>query len=45
MVEEAGGRLTAIDGGPLDLDTPTVVASNGRIHDQILTVLREIRRP
>jgi myo-inositol-1(or 4)-monophosphatase len=45
MVEEAGGRLTAIDGGPLDLDTPTVVASNGRIHDQILTVLMEIRRP
>jgi myo-inositol-1(or 4)-monophosphatase len=45
MVEEAGGRLTAIDGGPLDLDTPTVVASNGRIHDQILNVLREIRRP
>jgi myo-inositol-1(or 4)-monophosphatase len=45
MVEEAGGRLTAIDGGPLDLDTPTVVASNGRIHDQILTVLKEIRRP
>ena len=45
MVEEAGGRLTAIGGGPVDLDAPTVVASNGRIHDEILSVLREIRRP
>jgi myo-inositol-1(or 4)-monophosphatase len=45
MVEEAGGRLSAIAGGPIDLDAPTVVASNGRIHDEILSVLREIRRP
>jgi myo-inositol-1(or 4)-monophosphatase len=45
MVEEAGGRLTAIGGGPVDLDAPTVIASNGRIHDEILSVLREIRRP
>ena len=45
MVEEAGGRLTAIGGGPVDLDAPTVVASNGRIHDEILSVLRETRRP
>jgi myo-inositol-1(or 4)-monophosphatase len=43
MVEEAGGRLTAIDGGALDLERPTVVASNGRIHDAMLAVLREIR--
>jgi myo-inositol-1(or 4)-monophosphatase len=43
MVEEAGGRLTSLTGGPLDLDEPRVVASNGRIHEQILTVLREVR--
>ena len=43
MVEEAGGRLTALTGGPLDLDAPTVVASNGRIHDEMLAVLREGR--
>jgi myo-inositol-1(or 4)-monophosphatase len=42
-VEEAGGRLTAIDGGALDLEQPTVVASNGRIHDAMLAVLRETR--
>ena len=43
MVEEAGGRVTALDGGPLDLEAPTVVASNGRIHDGMLAVLRETR--
>jgi len=43
MVEEAGGRLTSLTGGPIDLDRPTVVASNGRIHDQMLAVLEEIR--
>jgi myo-inositol-1(or 4)-monophosphatase len=43
MVEEAGGRLTALTGGPLDLEAPAVVASNGRIHDDMLAVLREIR--
>jgi myo-inositol-1(or 4)-monophosphatase len=43
MVEEAGGRLTSLTGGPLDLDDPTVLASNGRIHDQMLAVLTEIR--
>ena len=43
FVEEAGGRLTNLTGGPLDLDAPTVVASNGRIHDAVLAVLREVR--
>lgn len=43
MVEEAGGRLTSIDGGPLDMEAPTLVASNGRIHDAMLAILREVR--
>jgi myo-inositol-1(or 4)-monophosphatase len=43
MVEEAGGRLTGLTGEPLDLDHPRVVASNARIHDQMLAVLREVR--
>jgi myo-inositol-1(or 4)-monophosphatase len=43
MVEEAGGRVTSLTGGPVDLDAPRVVASNGRIHDAMLTVLKEIR--
>jgi myo-inositol-1(or 4)-monophosphatase len=43
MVEEAGGHLTSLTGGRIDLDRPTVVASNGRIHDQMLAVLKETR--
>jgi myo-inositol-1(or 4)-monophosphatase len=43
LVEEAGGALTGIDGGPMDVDAPTLVASNGRIHEQILRVLKEVR--
>jgi myo-inositol-1(or 4)-monophosphatase len=43
MVEEAGGHLTSLTGGRIDLDRPTVVASNGRIHDQMLAVLTETR--
>jgi myo-inositol-1(or 4)-monophosphatase len=43
MVEEAGGRLTSLTGAPIDLERPTVVATNGRIHEQMLAVLKEIR--
>jgi myo-inositol-1(or 4)-monophosphatase len=42
MVEEAGGRVTNLEGGPLDRDRPAVVASNGRIHDEMLLVLKEV---
>ena len=44
LVAEAGGRVTGLDGAPLDLDAPTLLASNGRIHDEMLATLREIRR-
>ncbi len=43
LVEEAGGRITSLSGGALDLDAPTLVATNGRIHEAVLEVLREIR--
>jgi len=43
MVEEAGGRVTNRAGGPVDLGRPSVVASNGRIHDEMLATLREVR--
>ncbi|PYN40271.1 MAG: hypothetical protein DMD95_22315 [Candidatus Rokuibacteriota bacterium] len=39
LVEEAGGRVTNLTGGALDIDAPALVASNGRIHDAILGVL------
>jgi myo-inositol-1(or 4)-monophosphatase len=39
LVEEAGGRVTAIDGGPHRLDGGSVTASNGRIHDALTRLL------
>ena len=44
VVEEAGGRVTNIHGGPLDVNAASLIASNGRIHDEMLAVLAEIRR-
>lgn len=43
IVEEAGGRVTNLEGGRLDRERPEIVASNGRIHDEMLRVLKEIR--
>jgi myo-inositol-1(or 4)-monophosphatase len=43
LVEEAGGRVTDLRGGPLDIDHPRIVASNARIHDEMLAVLKELR--
>src|SRR5207237_6116329 len=43
MVEEAGGRITNLSGGALDLDAPALVATNGRIHSAVPEVLREVR--
>jgi myo-inositol-1(or 4)-monophosphatase len=44
LVEEAGGRITDVRGGPMDLAAPSVVASNGRIHDAMLGVLKDVHR-
>jgi len=43
LVEEAGGRVSNLAGGPLDLAAPAVVASNGLIHAEIIQTLREVR--
>ncbi|HEY7521724.1 MAG TPA: inositol monophosphatase family protein [Methylomirabilota bacterium] len=43
LVEEAGGRITGIDGRVLDVDAPTLLATNGRVHDEMLRALAEIR--
>ena len=39
IVEEAGGRFTDWDGGS-DLEQPDCVATNGRLHDAVLAILR-----
>jgi myo-inositol-1(or 4)-monophosphatase len=43
LVEEAGGTVTDTRGGPLDLAAPSILASNGIIHDEILNILTEVR--
>ena len=40
IVEEAGGRMSGFDGGPYQLRVPELVASNGRIHEEMVGVLR-----
>ncbi|MFS8640542.1 MAG: inositol monophosphatase [Symbiobacteriaceae bacterium] len=44
VVREAGGRLSRLDGRPFDVWQPTVVATNGRIHDQLVRVLNGVRQ-
>jgi fructose-1,6-bisphosphatase/inositol monophosphatase family enzyme len=39
LIEEAGGRLTDFSGRP-NIYAGTVVATNGRLHDEVLRVLR-----
>ena len=40
LVSEAGGRITNFENEPLDIYTKKVVASNGRVHEAMLRVLR-----
>ncbi len=42
IIREAGGRVCDMAGGPLDLDRPRILATNGRIHDAMLAVLAEL---
>jgi histidinol-phosphatase len=40
IVEAAGGRFTQLDGNPVNLNTTTVLASNGRLHPKVLDALK-----
>lgn len=44
LVEEAGGRVTAVDGAPLDLGRRAVhlMATNARIHDELLAAFADL---
>jgi myo-inositol-1(or 4)-monophosphatase len=44
IVEEAGGRVTSITGGPFDASSGEAVASNGVIHDDIVRELALVAR-
>lgn len=39
LVEEAGGRVTDFRGRPLDVHGGQILATNGRIHDEVVGVL------
>ena len=39
IAEEAGGRVTRYDDSPVDLFRGQIVASNGRLHDEMLHVI------
>ncbi len=39
VVEEAGGRVTDFNGDPYSLYQPNLLATNGKIHDDLLLVL------
>lgn len=41
VVEEAGGRVSRFDGSRFDTRCGQIVASNGRVHDPMLEVIRE----
>jgi len=41
ILREAGGRITDLHGNPHSINQPELVASNGRIHDDMLAVIRE----
>jgi myo-inositol-1(or 4)-monophosphatase len=43
IVAEAGGSVSNVDGSPFASRSGHVLATNGRIHDVMLTVIREFR--
>ncbi|MBI3894887.1 MAG: inositol monophosphatase [Acidobacteria bacterium] len=42
LVQEAGGCVTDLLGQPHHLDSPSIVASNGLLHNQLIGVFQEI---
>jgi myo-inositol-1(or 4)-monophosphatase len=44
ILAEAGGTATRLDGSPYDIHQPDLLASNGRIHEQMLAVVGRVLR-
>ena len=42
IVTEAGGKITNFDGTACTLDSKQVVASNGKIHDELLAIVNDV---
>ncbi len=43
LVSEAGGVVTDITGDGYRLDAPTILASNGKIHDRLIRILNGVK--
>jgi myo-inositol-1(or 4)-monophosphatase len=43
IVREAGGMTTDVDGTPLKLSTGHILATNGKIHNEVMKVLESVR--
>jgi myo-inositol-1(or 4)-monophosphatase len=41
IVQEAGGRITSLDGGPFVLRSGRIIASNGLLHDEMRAVIAD----
>ena len=43
IVEEAGGRVTGMDGGPFDAAAAHLIASNGHVHREVVDTIAKFR--
>jgi myo-inositol-1(or 4)-monophosphatase len=43
IVEEAGGRVTGMDGGPFDPAAAHLIASNSQVHAEVVDTIRSFR--
>ena len=41
LIQEAGGRVTDLDGTPYKLETRNMLCSNSLVHDEVLGILRD----
>ena len=44
IIEEAGGRVSTLDGRPFNSRLGEIVASNGRVHDEMVALIRARNR-
>lgn len=42
LIQEAGGKVTDLEGNPYRISEERVLASNGRIHDEMVRVLKQV---
>ncbi|MFQ5729344.1 MAG: inositol monophosphatase family protein [Waddliaceae bacterium] len=44
LIEEAGGKISSYTGGPFDLESGRILASNNLLHDELVEELRKVRK-